>query len=40
MDVEVGAGQYEEEMLKFRKTLFSNVNMNIKNAKGLSKERL
>ena len=30
VDEEVGASQYEDEMLKFRKTLFSKANTNIK----------
>ena len=37
VDEEVGASQYEEEMLKFRKTLFSKANTNIKNAQDRQK---
>ena len=37
VDEEVGVSQYEEDMLKFRKTLFSKANTNIKNAQDRQK---
>ena len=37
VDEEVGASQYEEETLEFRKTLFSKANTNIKNAQDRQK---